>query len=455
MNSNELFLLLTLLHIVIWIMIYRMGKKGTDCFDSFYLVSGLYILIFVCAPYIWIQRGQTSYQGVEVMEYLPVATLVFNISYLMYAIASVDNKKVYIAQKKIGFDYENVKFLEFVESDYIKNYIKRYAWIVFGVSMILALCYYRMTGRGLRFMLTLGQGGEMGTRNSGYGLYFLMQFIRSAIPGIILIIGYQKKKRWLVYLCAYIICAVCMTTGSRNLAICVGLAIVVYQYKSKGKRPSLFLIFVAVLTLYLFVGFIGTYRPVIKSGEKIDLSAMSTSSLFSAFMYNVEIFFPFYTLVGYLKKGMIKLHWGLGVVFVVIQFIPRIIWNSKPSMLGLTAFEAMYGDSMGGAAYPNMGEFFYEFGMVGIIVGMWLFGYFMRQLIQKTQNIDNRLDIVTYAIAYGYMMQFVCRGHFASWVLDFVFMFGPIILLKKILRYKYLASIKYEEKEILLKRKEI
>lgn len=191
MNSNELFLLLTLLHIVIWIMIYRMGKKGTDCFDSFYLVSGLYILIFVCAPYIWIQRGQTSYQGVEVMEYLPVATLVFNISYLMYAIASVDNKKVYIAQKKIGFDYENVKFLEFVESDYIKNYIKRYAWIVFGVSMILALCYYRMTGRGLRFMLTLGQGGEMGTRNSGYGLYFLMQFIRSAIPGIILIIGYQ------------------------------------------------------------------------------------------------------------------------------------------------------------------------------------------------------------------------------------------------------------------------
>ena len=162
--------------------------------------------------------------------------------------------------------------------------------------------------------------------------------------------------------------------------------------------------------------------------------------MMKAFMYNVEIFFPFFNLVKYTFSGQISCHYGLGILNIPIQFIPRALWPSKPATLGLTAFQAMYGSSFGGAAYPNIGEFFYELGLVGVVVFMFIFGKKMKTLYTNAVNYRNPSTMIQYSIAYGYLMQFICRGHFASWALDFLFMFMPIVIIRRIMYKRFVAN---------------
>ena len=368
------------------------------------------------------------------MAYMPEAMLVFNVAYLIFAAFSIQVKTQKVSSKT---GYETEDFLAFLEKKDTQKYIIKYGCYVYLVSMALSLFYYSLTGRGIWFMLTLGQGSERRVGRAGPGIYFLMQFIRSAIPGIMLLIAFSKQSQILVYLGAYILSCVCISTGSRNLAICVVLSFSVYYYLKQSKRPAITTILIAIAILLAFVVFIGLFRRAIKSGADIDVSTVKGDSAFRAFMYNVEIFYPFFTLVGYMWNGSVSCHWGLGILNIFIQFIPRALWKSKPATLGLTAFEAMYGDSMGGAAYPNIGEFYYEFGMIGAIVGMAAFGFFSQEIYRRTLTIKNKLSMIEYAMFFGYLMQFICRGHFASWAIDFVFMYGPIWLLKKKLWRQY------------------
>ena len=436
--DDRTILFYTAIHILSWLIIYRAVKGKIDPLDPYYFSTGLYMLIFVYGPWVWINRGQTSYQGISVMEYLPVASFVFNICFAVFSMFSIAKTPKWRLKKRLCFkEYSNNSFQEFLEDEITGGFIVRYGLIVFVGSLSLALLYYRMIGRSLIFMLTLGQGADPMAGRSGVGIYFLGQFTRSAISGLLLLFAYAKRNRFLIYIGAYLLGAVCISSGSRNLAICVVLSIVVYHYLQNHKRPKLTTILLGIVILYLFVGFIGIFRRIIKSGGDIQLELITSEAMFGAFMYNIEIFFPFYTLVGYVNRGIMKIHWGLGLLNIPIQFIPHAIWKSKPANLGLSGFEAMYGNSMGGAAYPNIGEFYYEFGIIGAIIGMAVFAIISQKMFSYAKITRNKLSMIEYSIFFGYVMQFICRGHFPSWAIDIVLMFGPLWILKWLLGRRY------------------
>lgn len=445
--SNSEWLVFTTIHIIIWIMIYRYKMRFTDPLDSFYFSSGLYLLIFVYAPAVWIARGQTSYQGVEVMSYMPIGMLVFNIGYFIFALGSISNKKIVIGHYGRHNRYADQEFTTYLYSDEIAARITRWGWVVYIISISLALLYFAKTGRSLVYMLTLGQGDEITIGGDALGTYFLAQFSRSAIPAIVLILTFQKRNKLSGYAAVYVLAAICFTSGSRNLALCVVISIAVMHYLKRDKRPNLFAMIAAAMLMFLFVGFVGTYRQVMRKGGTIDLSLLSFEGMLNAFMFNVEIFFPFFNIVGYTYSGQMSCHYGLGILNIPIQFIPRALWASKPATLGLTAFQAMYGDSFGGSAYPNIGEFFYELGVFGVILFMYIFGKRMKQLYTQAVYTRNPLAMIRYSIAFGYIMQFICRGHFASWALDFAFMFMPLVFVEQYLYGCYCKQHKFVFKE--------
>ena len=440
--SNIDFLVLTLLHLAIWVFLYRIKHTHTDVFDPFYLVTGLYFLIFVFAPCIWILNGQRFYQGLDILEFLPQGTIAFNLGYFAYALASFSNIRFGTFLKSSQFEAKyGDEYVAYLESPKSRKYITRYAWTVYIISMFLSLLFYRMRGRSLLFMLTFGQGAELLPGVEGIGLYFLMYFIRSAIPSLLLLIAFSDTKRKFVFICAYITASVCMSSGSRNLAICVVLSILVYYYLNKGIRPRMITVALGVVFLYLFVTLMGLFRESIKIGEDIQTSQVDLESMFNAFMYNVNIFYPFYSLVGLTQKGIITSHYGLGILNIFIQFIPRIIWPGKPETIGQTALVAMYGDNRGGAAYPNIGEFYYETGVIGMVIFMFIFGYIVREAFVRSVKSKNRIVMIMYAILYGAMMQLVCRGHFASWSFELVFMWGPLFWLNSHMKRRFVKSL--------------
>lgn len=442
MVNNTDWLILTTVHILLWILLYRNKYRRTDPLDSYYLASGLYLLIFVYAPAVWILKGQTSYQGIEVMTYMPMAMFVFNVGYFVYAYASVSKKQLVFGQRRITQKYYDQGYIEYLYLDKTSYEITKFSWIIFIASISLVLLYYAKTGRSILFMLTLGQGDEISIGGDGLGTYFMVQFSRSAIPSLIMILTFQKRNRAFAYIGAYILAAICFTSGSRNLALCVIISIITMHYLKRDKRPNTLAVVCAVLMMFLFVGFVGTYRQAMKTGGRIDLSLLSFEGMMNAFMFNVEIFFPFFNVVGYTLEGTISCHYGLGILNIPIQFIPRALWSSKPATLGLTAFQAMYGSSFGGSAYPNIGEFFYELGIPGVVLFMYIFGKKMQRLYREAVCTSNPFCMIRYSIAFGYIMQFVCRGHFASWALDFAFMFIPLVLVDRIMYRQYLSTRK-------------
>lgn len=437
MEGLTIYLIATLVHIIIWCVIYRLHMGYTDVFDPFYLISALYIMIFVFGPWVWISRGQTSYQGIEIMAYLPKGTFVFDIGYFFYGIGSYSkrNTRFVLGNRSLNNTMNNEVGKIDYQNELIRRYIVRYATVVFIISMALSLLYYKLIGRSLLSLLTFGNMGETLEGREASGLYFLKCFFRSAIPAAIMMVSFSRRKV-VPWLCAIVLSIICISTGSRNLAITVILSIFIYQNILKKKRPKIFTLVLLIAGFYLLIGIVGIFRGAMKASAGMDFSQVNSDALFDAFMYNAEIFYPFYNLVEYIPKYA-NYHYGLGILNIVVQFIPRALWPGKPTMLGKTAFEAMYGDSMGGAAYPNIGEFYYEFGIVGVIVFMFAYGRIMQGVYYKAMQKKDKLSQLMFAINFGYIIQFVCRGHFASWAIDYVFMLGPIVLLKYLLRKKY------------------
>lgn len=437
MEDLIIYLIATLVHIIIWCVVYRLHIGYTDVFDPFYLISALYIMIFVFGPWVWISEGQTSYQGIEVMAYLPKGTFVFNIGYFFYGIGSYSRRNTKFTwgnrslNSKMNNEIDKIDY----ENGQIRGYIVRYATIVFAISMMLSLLYYKLIGRSLLSLLTFGNMGETLEGREATGLYFLKCFFRSAIPSAIMMVSFSRIKV-VPWLCAILLSVICISTGSRNLAITVMLSIFIYQYILKKKRPKIFTLVLLIIGFYMLIGIVGIFRGAMKASAGMDFSQVNSDALFDAFMYNAEIFYPFYNLVEYIPKYS-GYHYGLGILNIVVQFIPRALWPGKPTMLGETAFEAMYGDSMGGAAYPNIGEFYYEFGIVGVIAFMFAYGRIMQGVYYKAMQKEDKLSQLMFAINFGYIIQFVCRGHFASWAIDYVFMLGPVVLLQYFLRKRY------------------
>lgn len=429
--DNSFHLILTTIVFVIVLFLYiannLMCRYKFDPFDPFILISGLYLLIFLWAPSVWISRGQTSYQGVEVMAYLPKGNAVFILGYICFVIGS------YVSRKKwnyLRYEYEEIE----VSVPHNTQKIAIFGWMVFGISIILGLLYYRLQGKSFLYMLTLGQrDSEISDSGMASSFLFLSCFIRSAIPGLLIILEYSKCKKITKVMCAMLTILITITTGSRNLTIATMLSIVVYYYLRKRKRPKLISLIIAFILLYLFVGFVGIFRGDMLNGGVIKLSEISSDNLMNAFMYNVEIFFPFYNLVEAIPKYA-SFHYGLGVLNIPIQFIPHFLWPNKPATLGTSSLSTIYGNSFGGAAYPNIGTFYYEFGMLGVIVFMYLFGYLVKKKYYLGTSTNQRFRLMQYAMTFGYLFQFVCRSSLSSWAIDIIFMFGPIWILKKYYR---------------------
>lgn len=447
--SSYIYLFLTLVHIILWIIIHIYRQEKIDSFDPFYISSGIYALIFVWAPYTWLKSGETSYAGINIMKYLPESTLVFNIGYLFFSIANAFDYIKDKSSKVKDFNIlESKQFNEYINRKDTIQFIIRYSWILFLVSIILNILYWELTGRSILFMLSLGQSGDLDlTSINGIGLYCLSYFIRSAIPGLLLLLYYEKKRKILIYFFTYIVLAICTSSGSRNLLICVIFAIVIQRYCIKNERPNIITVIGSTFGLFLLVSIIGMFRTVYKTGGQLDFSNINYENLMRAFMYNVNIFYVFYNLVGFTNEGLVRCHYGLGILNIFIQFIPRAIWPSKPINLGVIANFAMWGEGEGhgGAAYPNIGEFYYELGIIGVIIFMYLFGRILRIVFIKMKDSKNPISIMIFAIAIGGVFQFICRGHFASWAFEFVFMFCPLLYLQHLLKKKYyLLSYKKE-----------
>lgn len=120
------------------------------------------------------------------------------------------------------------------------------------------------------------------------------------------------------------------------------------------------------------------------------------------------------------------------ILYSLILLIPRAIWPGKPLPQIYDIVGATYGNQavINGVAYPNLGEYYVEFGVVGIIVCMFILGLFCRyarNLYVKRQGLS--LSLVLYSLVYGALFQIIIRGYMPQNFTMMLFLLAPVILI--------------------------
>ena len=119
------------------------------------------------------------------------------------------------------------------------------------------------------------------------------------------------------------------------------------------------------------------------------------------------------------------------VIGTIVMMIPRAIWPGKISSYGGEGLRVLIGNNIAaGQAYPTLGEYYYAFGTLGVIIFMAIFGMWNRRLKYKYKNSNNKLDIIYFAVMLGCCLQLMIRGYFPSnfWYLLFAVL--PIWIIK-------------------------
>ena len=104
------------------------------------------------------------------------------------------------------------------------------------------------------------------------------------------------------------------------------------------------------------------------------------------------------------------------------MMIPRAIWPSKPYSYGGVGLKVLIGNNIAsGQAYPNLGEFYYSLGIIGVVLGMLIYGYWNYCYKDKYFKSNNYISITSYSILLGNNLQLIIRGFMPSnfWMVIF------------------------------------
>lgn len=425
---------------VLYINLYRSGKA--DLFSPCSFFSLLYIVMFYVTPIYDIITGECLWFGVDLFDQGIKSSLYALVGYFAFYI--VTKYRFTIGKKHVRFS-ANCSFESKEDAFCLTNYA--IVFIAFGYcTCLLANIFYLVAsgGTSVLYILTMGLAGSTGNNTAAdIGAISMLSY---ALPSFTLLYFEYGKNRFLKVLAFLVMFELQVARGFRFFILQIVVMFGAYYYLRNEKKPRLVhLLLIAFLTLIPLV-LMTLFRSNMRAGMGIDLSIINgnavSEALDAAFWDNLRIYKNYYALVKVVPKETSYLFGAQTIIYTVIMLIPRAIWSSKPGNPGTVAQRIALGNAAvkGGSAYPALGEYYYDFGVVGILFWMIVFGLFLRKIENKYRyGSSSHIDLMVYCTILGTVLQFTIRGYMPSnfWML--VFCMIPYWLMKKFfMRRKYL-----------------
>ena len=180
------------------------------------------------------------------------------------------------------------------------------------------------------------------------------------------------------------------------------------------------------------------FRDDIRSGAGINLFAVSlkeiVTALDEAILGNFEIYKNYYALIKAVPNMTNFMYGKQMIIYTIIMFVPRALWPGNPLppggegiALGVTPYAVM-----AGTAYPCLGEYYYEFGGVGIVICMVLLAFWMKKYTLRYYKYGHSLeDLMIYCTLLGCTLQLLIRGYTPSNFWMVVFCVLPYWIIKR------------------------
>lgn len=397
--------------------------RRLDPLDPTSIVAVAYLLYFVYAPIRNLAAHDSYFFGKLIMPLLPLGLL-----YLAFGIVGLwagyysSRSARRLASRIPGPPESHAGAVP-------------YAWIVALMAIVAFSAYMRVAGLSWVRLLSLGQlGGAPATIQGGAGidqgafsnyLYSTLDWLTSAL--MLLIAFARRGRKWLVVMFVALL-VVYSTIGFRFRVVVLVIAPIVFYYLKAQRRPSVMKVAAAGAALVLLIGAIGLGRRSFRSGSSVESGTISVASSSATFENDLDLYQAYLAIVDGFPRDHDYL-WGSSFTYLVIQPIPRVLWPDKPDAPVRTILNEILGSdaTTAGVAYPNVGEYYANFGVLGVFVGMWLFGLVMRAMYEYLrQHQDNDWTRVTYAVALPFLVQVVSRGYFVQIFQQAAFLLLPL-----------------------------
>ena len=177
---------------------------------------------------------------------------------------------------------------------------------------------------------------------------------------------------------------------------------------------------------------VGSLRNDIRAGIGVTGSALSQVTpdyMIQLFTENFEIFKAYYGIVEHIPSVM-GYTWGKQIfIYTLVMMIPRFIWPGKPQppLRDVVRVSICPYAVRAGTMYPYIGEYYHEFGLLGVILGCVLLGYFCKWLA-RYKEIRNIHAMVLFSTVYPLLLQILIRGYTPSNFYMLLFVVIPIAI---------------------------
>lgn len=391
-------------------------------FDPFTIISFLYMMIFIIYPMYDYTQLNVYKSGIDTSSGCIKGTIIFMVSYLFFC---------------IGYSFSNVKdkghhYFKIIErlSSSEMTSIALICWII---SFAGAMSGQMSRGFSWNFILSLGAVGQddILVNSSSGGLLFLLMLIPTMIVSEVMILNYSKSP--LLKMVTFILTFVFLfMRGGRMLMIDLVAAPAILWYLKRKQSPSARTVCTAFAAAIVLFAVLQVARIDISQGQDFRANLMnnifSLETYMSVFDSDFSTYKVYYGIVNTFPDQYDFLY-GRGMIgYTIALIVPRALWPDKPDAPEReVVYDAMGQEAMdNGNAYPNIGIFYSEFGILGTVILMFLYGVIMSKS-RKLYKIESESALILYACLWPFCFQLTTRS-FSNAVYTLLFGFLPIFI---------------------------
>ena len=394
---------------------YNAINKKYTLFSPVTILSALYITLFFITPMYDIVLQEYTWFGVDLFDYSVKGSLIAFLGYISFV--AVYNMPVK-TKARIFFKEPQIDIVPFI-------------LLMYTVCLAANVFYMvRSGGYSVAYVFSLGLlgGASQSETMSDIGFIVNLSFSLSSCTLLYFEYGHNKPLKVILFLLMFILQ---VARGFRYYVLQIVLMFVSYYYIRNHKKIRLIRLAILLIAVMIPIVLMTLFRNTIRAGSGMDLSVLSIETILNAIDEAVWDNFRIYkTYYGVIKAVPNMTNYMFGqqmILYTLIMFVPRIIWPGKPlppggeaTALGISAYAVM-----AGTAYPNIGEYYYEFGIFGVVFFMGIFGRWMKTVDQRYRvNRHTNLELMVFCTLLGTILQLVIRGYTPSnfWMIVFVIM---------------------------------
>ena len=410
---------------------WEVCTRKFDLFSPITTFSVLYIIMFFFIPIYDISIGEVLWFGQDLFGYGIKASTIAFVGYMSFF---AFYKAKFSYRRSLKNKLNNEKRIR------IKGKMLVPVIVVGYMICLLANIYYMVfsNGNSILYILTLGMAGSSGQYSVGENIGVISMLSYSLPSFTLLYVEYGKRKIFKIVFFALMF-VLQVARGFRFFIIQIIIMFGAYYFLRKKKKPRIRNFVVLGICVMIPVILMTLFRNGIRAGRGMDFSIVNSESIVealdAAIFDNFRIYKTYYGLIKAVPKMTNYLYGRQMLVYTVVMLIPRAIWHGKPGNPGTKAQFLALGKAVidGGSAYPGLGEYYYDSGIIGVIIWSAIFGLWLSKMQRRYRySAETPVDLMVYSTILGLILQFVIRGYTPSNFWLCIFCMIPYWSIKKI-----------------------